>query len=625
MSSSSGPGSSQGNKTSGSGRPANASATSNPPASRRQPASRAASTPGSSSTTARPSNGPSTNTNGGGESAGPRKLPENVPAHKKHRQNYLRLVNLIKNRKEAKPRIFVFTDVEQDYDDLMAVIFLAEMHRMGAIELVGFVANHYPAEARARFLRTVLHLVGLGHLPIAVGTHGTPDLAKHGGDFYYSLKNTTFHNAKWNNEKFPAADTLIPEILMSYPKVTALMLSSLQDIGEFFDRQDKTGDFMKNNFAKFVSQGGYEVEVQQLAQPGNGNSTAARQNGKSAQASNNTKPKVKVALKPVTNMANNSFHPAQAANYTNHLAAHKLTSDTWSREAAKAAKLPGSFMEQLFQYGPIGAHLEWMWMRQEFKFYWDPFNWPFMPHLGVDWYLTTRLGLDLTKKEDKETFEDLRKTGLSFNKAVPMIKVIAYDGCAAVGAVGDDFMRAMGILDAESNLPEYNRPDLAGHPHRVFGKKPDDLGGINDSRLASVLETFLLGSLMATTARAEKLIPRATVEHSHVSPTVANIPLFLEKVKVQNNRSQAEAAMKSAEKVSGETKESYLAQAAALTSVANDMEVKIKKAERTNKWVAPTRAQVPYEQLYQAAMTQAAAPAKTQGQGKGQAAATGKK
>ncbi|EAQ89427.1 predicted protein [Chaetomium globosum CBS 148.51] len=594
-------GTGQGNRTS---RQTNASAAPNPQRASRQAAAKQVSTPSNSSTSTNTRNASASQ--GGAQSTGARKLrykPKDVEAHREHRQTYLKLVKMLETRKpEDKPRVFVFTDVEQDYDDLLAVIFLAEMHRMGVVELVGFVANHQPAAKRARFLRTVLHLVGLGHIPVAVGTSGVEDAKSHGADLFYGLKNTTFDQAPWNNEPFVTGAELIPQVLRSKPNVTALMLSTLQDIGEFFDKQDKTADFKANNFSKFVSQGGYEVKVQQAPQSGD-----LRQKGKIAPRGNSP-PQVKVSLTPVKDMANNKFHPSQAANYTNHIAAHKLPSDAWSREAAKAARLPGTFMKQLFKYGPIGAHLEWLWMRQEFKFYWDPFNWPFMDFLNTDWYLNTRLGYG---KESKE-FKALQGTDLSFADAAPKIKVIAYDGCAAVGAVGDDFMRAMGILGHEGHLPDYNRPAVSGHPHRVFGREadkpgelnPEKLGGINPSQLASTIKTFLLGSLMATAAKAEEKIPRASIRHKTVPATV-DVAVFKDKILLQRNakimdelkEKLADAKAKKDQTKAGD----YETALRTRREMTREAEARVKAAEG-GKIVMPTRAQVPYEQLYEEAM-----------------------
>ncbi|KAK4244269.1 hypothetical protein C7999DRAFT_35385 [Corynascus novoguineensis] len=497
--------------------------------------------------------------------------------HKAHRDMYAKLLKFIEMRDDdEKPRILMITDVEQDYDDLCAIIFLAEMHRLGAVELVGFVANHQPAHQRAKFLRTVLNLLGLGHVPVAIGTSGVEDAKNHGGDLFYGLKNITFMDAPWNKKEFKSGAELIAEVLRSKTNVTALMTSSLQDIGEFFDRKKKTADFNKNNFAKFVSQGGYEEAKVEVT--GNG--------GKSHET--------KATLIPVKGMANNEFHPTQARNYTSCLAAYNLKSDAWSREAAKAARLPGTFMQQLFQYGPIGAHLEWLWKRQEFKFYWDPYNWPFMEHLDADWYLNTRLGLD--KKSNQ--FQELRQKRLTFAQAVPLIKTILYDGCAAVGAVGDDFMRAMGVLKPEEKLPPYNRRQQEGWDHRVFGRSPDDLGGINPTLLAKVMETFLLGGMRATCARAEAVIPRKTIKWHTQLPSKWNAATFNKRLQLSKLKNKAMKLQEAAEKAK---KEGKLQEHERLLKEASDCKKQMKEFEE-RKVVALQRGEVPYEQLYQEAM-----------------------
>ncbi|KAJ4290068.1 hypothetical protein N0V88_006573 [Collariella sp. IMI 366227] len=371
---------------------------------------------------------------------------------------YEKLQALVANRNpEDKPRILIYTDIEQDYDDLLAVIFLAEMHRMGAIELAGCIANHNPAEKRAKFLRTVLRLLGLSKVPVAVGSDGT-NLAKHTRDHYYGLKNETFENQIWNKADFEEGAALVNRLVDPKRPLTVLLISSLQDIGEYFTNHGHDqGAFLRKNFRKFVSQGGYEVETKDGS----------------------------IVLNPLMDMTNNQFNESKTRSYLRDLVQFKLPSDAWSRECAKAARLQASFMESLFELGPIGAHLKWLWMRQEFKFFWDPYNWLYAPHLHVKWYLRTRLGLT----ENELIFKELEESRPSLDKVAPYVKVIAYDCCAAIGAVGDDFMKKMGVM---GELKGYN---LETHKHRVFGKKSDDLGGIEAEGLVKVMETFLFGGL----------------------------------------------------------------------------------------------------------------------------------
>ena len=421
------------------------------------------------------------------------KIPFKNPASNEYKL-YEALIPVLRARKPSDtPRIVVVTDIEQDYDDLMAIIFLSEMHRLGAIELAGFVANHKPAIERAKFLRSIVHLLGLKHLEVAQGTEGLEKDSHLRKTFFYELKNTTFASPAWNSKPHSAKDknkpifrsgtelieTLARQVDQGKQPLTVLLISSLQDISEYFDTHRDDPNFLKRNFKKFVSQGGYKV----------------------VEASDGS-----CALEPTKGMANNDWHPTAARNYHRHLAELGLPSDAWSREAAKVARLDGSTVQTLAQYGPIGAHLSWLWLRQEFKFYWDPINAPYLPHLNQEWYLKTRLVLD----PSSDRYAKLQAKEPPFEEILPLTKVIVYDGCAAMGAVGDDVMRALGIMG--DTLPAYN---MASHKHRVFGATPTDLGGVDGARLGTVIKTFLIGGLMATSEKAEKIIPSSTVMHKH--------------------------------------------------------------------------------------------------------------
>ncbi|KAK4197145.1 hypothetical protein QBC40DRAFT_309310 [Triangularia verruculosa] len=407
------------------------------------------------------------------------------------------LQNVVRSRfPDMKPRILVITDIEQDYDDLLAIIFLSEMHRMGAIELAGCVANHHPAEKRAKFLRTTLDCLNLQDVPVAIGTKGASDIVSHAPDLYYGLKNRRF------TEK---AETMAPikgQDLIDFladqsgksttsgglpiQKLTVLLISSLQDISEAFARWKGVagGSFPTDKFETFISQGGYKF--------------------------------AEGVLWPEMGMMNNKFHRHAAKNYTRTLQSCDLKSDAWSREAAKKARLEGSFFQKLFQLGPISAHLEWQWLRQEFKFYYDPLNDPYMPQLDLGWYLSTRLNLS----KDSDLYQQFVESIPPFKDIIPLIKVIAYDCCAAVGAVGDDFMTSMGILEPDK-IPDYNKGI-----HRVFGQGDKDMGGINTDQLAKVMEVFILGGLLATKDHAEQLLKStedpANAKSSHQAVTYKN-------------------------------------------------------------------------------------------------------
>jgi hypothetical protein len=399
---------------------------------------------------------------------------------------YEQLIPVLASRKPSDvPRIVVVTDVEQDYDDLLAIIFLSEMHHLGAVNLAGLITNHGRPLERAKFLRSVMHLLGVGNIEVAQGTFGiSPFTVFNPG--YYELKNTTFERQEWNDKPFRTGRELLEHLTKQVvdgkeEPLTVLLISSLQDISEYLQAHRKDPALLKRVFKKFVSQGGYTVD------------TKPDENGV-------------YNIKPLLNMANNSSNEPAAWHYTKCLAQFGLPSDTWSREAAKAAPLKGTVFTEGAQYGPIGTHLNWLYKRQEFKFYWDPFNAPYMPRLNNYWYLTTRCVMD----PDSPAFAAYMKSPPPFHEILPQSKALAYDGCAAMGACGDDVMRALGVMGDHIPVPEYNKK---AHRHRIFGAAKDDIGGVDGARLSEVLDIFLFGALIRNKDLAEKLIPSSSVEH----------------------------------------------------------------------------------------------------------------
>jgi len=436
-----------------------------------------------------------------------RKIPYDPETEQEKYALYEALIPVLRARKPSdRPRILVVTDIEQDYDDLLAIIFLSEMHRLGLVELAGFVTNHGDSLRRAKFLRTILHLLGLGHVEVAKGTLGVEDRSKVGWliGSYYELKNATFSEQKWNREPFrdgiELMHSLAREVDEGKEPLTVLLISSLQDISEYLHTHDHDPEYLRSHFKKFVSQGGYIFESRHIK---------AAPPAAPVWATTEEIARGEFDLIPNHTMANNGWHLTAARHYTKTLQDLKLPSDAWSREAAKAARLEGNLFADLADNGPIGAHLKWLYLRQEFKFYWDPFNAPFIPRLNKDWYYSTRLVLDPDpKKEPRQSF---LKQPPSFQDVLPYTNAIAYDGCAAMGAVGDDVMRALGIMD--EHLPDYN---VVAYPHRIFGRGEDDLGGIDGVRLRECLRTFIFGALTATRESAERLIPSMSVRHDHV-------------------------------------------------------------------------------------------------------------
>ena len=68
--------------------------------------------------------------------------------------------------------IILFTDPGQDLDDELALIMLASLTRRKYVRPIAVVANLHPSLERARLAKGTLTQLGLGDVPVAVGSDG---------------------------------------------------------------------------------------------------------------------------------------------------------------------------------------------------------------------------------------------------------------------------------------------------------------------------------------------------------------------------------------------------------------------------------------------------------------------
>jgi inosine-uridine nucleoside N-ribohydrolase len=254
---------------------------------------------------------------------------------------YEKLAPLLGNAQD----ILVITDIEQDRDDLLAVLILLHMHYLGLINIVGFIANYCPSEKRSK----VLEMLAVGaalrgressfNIPVAAGTNGTGGKEKRIRK-WHELQNRTFHHQAWNKDNkgrlsgYRLMDNAFKKV--DGQKLTVLCLSSLQDISEYLDEQDDK--FIQDRLGKLVSQGGYEFHYG--------------------------------SIMPDMKAMNNKFHPEAAKSVADRLNKLAIPSDAWGREVALAAPLTRTFLKDL--PGPVGHHLRIVSSRQDFVFVFSP-------------------------------------------------------------------------------------------------------------------------------------------------------------------------------------------------------------------------------------------------------------
>ncbi|KAG0624443.1 hypothetical protein M758_3G248400 [Ceratodon purpureus] len=318
---------------------------------------------------------------------------------------YQKLEEVSQRRKESNqvPRpVVVITDVGKDYDDLAALVVLSVFHHLGFIELRAVVANLIPAEKRAHLAKAALESLGLGDVPVAFGTRGSPDDHE---VLDYEFKGAEFSTgASVELENGKALLTRVYQTAKEKDeKLYLLCLSSLQDIFEFASAN--TDLVVK-----------YTAEVHM-------------QSGVSENEHN---------LKPDGNAANNRFNLDAAVEWYLFIQRHAIRSHIYTKNAAFITSLDSGVFKELAATGhPIGAYLRRVQVEQDVAFYKracesDPGK-RFAPSMDQTWFLDHKTNWHLRPHPSEG---DTLPIG---EEVIPYLtKIVLYDVLAALGVAGDD-------------------------------------------------------------------------------------------------------------------------------------------------------------------------------------------
>ena len=367
---------------------------------------------------------------------------------------YQKLIDVVENRTAMgmeSPNLAVITDLAKDYDDLTAMVLLKELHRLGVIKLEGFVANLEPARKRAQFGRGALDLLGLPHVPIAIGTEASAEpekVASYPYEFDCSFMAP--------EEKVTQAGTellkgLCTKHVETGNKLTFLLISCFKDIDDF--SQGETGELLKAAASKFILQGGYSMSSE----------------GK---------------LIPDIAAANNRLNMPAAARFHRFIQENHIPSTVYTKAAAFATPLkPQLFTDLAETRNPVGEHLKRVHIYTDLQFYEsacrpDPKD-RFVPFMDQEWYL----------RHKTSWFEEPHEPGTPYpgaEEVTPYLtKVIVYDALAALGTSGDDALDALGVLlPAPATL------------HKVVGTDGFNVG-IRLPEMEVAISALVKGSLLA--------------------------------------------------------------------------------------------------------------------------------
>ncbi|TVY87100.1 hypothetical protein LAWI1_G006499 [Lachnellula willkommii] len=382
---------------------------------------------------------------------------------------YQDLLQVAKQRKAAgvpPPQVVVITDIMKDVDDLVAMVLLKDLHRLGLIVLKGFVANLKPARTRALAAKGALNTLGLSDIPVGVGTDAqVVEVGKQPrkvSDYEFDMCPFIAPSNTHLEDGFDLLTKLCKDAKRTGKKLTFLLISGLRDINNFAKAHP---DLLAATAEKFVLQGGYRVEEKGGIQD----------------------------LVAAEDAANNTFDIVAAREFHHYMAKRAIPSTSFTKLAAFATDIPEQLMIDLEESGhPVGKYLRKAQVLMDVDFYKsscspDPTK-RFRPFMDQEWYLKNKSSYYQTPHPKGEPLPVGDEVIKYFNK------LVAYDALAALAAGGDDVLKQLSI----------SRPTHGKKLHQVMGvaevtgAQADPKKGIK----AQAADTGINGKPMAQAIRA---------------------------------------------------------------------------------------------------------------------------
>ncbi|PVH69401.1 hypothetical protein DL98DRAFT_625190 [Cadophora sp. DSE1049] len=390
-----------------------------------------------------------------------------------------------KARNGRAPGVVVISDLAKDYDDLAAMVMLKELDRSENVELEAYIANLEPARKRTIYGRVNLDSLGLQHVPIGVGTKAsTKKHEEYGYEFDSSIMpdEKTFQPNKDNifENGFELLDLVFNRAIQEDRKVILVLISSLTDIAEYTDTEDRLKAFQKA-VGRVYMQGGYSISAEGIPTPRD-------------------------------DAANNTFDMPAAERF--HPRLKNIPSDVYTKVAAYATNIPASIFNDLGDTKhPIGKDLQNRYQRQGVQFYKTacgakPVNGTtqekFLHNLSSFYEKhppgkqTSEKGTPLPEDgtplpDPGEDFDPNEKFNPDKYDIIPYLtKGLMYDALPALATGGDNLVDKLGVLDTESMASQTSIHKVIGTPKQ---DDSDAKPNIDSKQMAFVVSTILKGGL----------------------------------------------------------------------------------------------------------------------------------
>ncbi|CAG8979620.1 hypothetical protein HYALB_00011983 [Hymenoscyphus albidus] len=457
-----------------------------------------------------------------------------------------------KNLRSPKhvPRVVVITDIAKDYDDLVAMILLKELHRLGLIKLLGFVVNLQPTQTRSKYARGALDTLGLLDMPVAWGEKATDanDVAPYEFESEFGSDHCTFlpldeQKTSKDPDVIESGIKFMEKIVSdsTFNDITFLLISSLSDMATLVQRtqaryrmrqsdSDSDGENESELLTELMENPSTRLNLQTLDKmKGRKQGTLAKYIRRVVLQGGFTStfdPDTQEYNVENDQSANNKTDSASAQFVHKFLAVNDVPAIVYNKWAASACGFPQKLFADLRDTGHILDHH--LYERQEVQ--------------DLKYYEDARL--PETRFQGK-TQEDFLKTKTNWYELHPegdvtpipvekevlqYVKIILYDVLAALDTAGKDVRDALEVLEPATGRgkngnhlgwdgavgPSEDYPiefhwywQLRVHNHEVVGGPQEDLSldaSANVPKMQLAICALLKGALTNAVAEGHGLV-----------------------------------------------------------------------------------------------------------------------
>jgi inosine-uridine nucleoside N-ribohydrolase len=358
------------------------------------------------------------------------------------------------------PSVIVISDVGKDYDDMVALLVLKELHRLGVICLKSMVANLMPAVRRAKMARRIFDLLGLEDVPVGIGQRASnKDYPENAYEFGWEQDAID----AMKDEDFRSGEELLRQSYVDAQrdgkKITVVLLSSLTDIDSFVASNEEL-------FAHSTAC----VQIQGYNEFING----------------------KLVPHQISPAANNMFDLPAAERFHALIQRLNIPSTTFTKNIAYVLPLSNDIFRQLAATGTsIGIHLEWLHFQITKQFYADSLTDLFkvdqtpevILKMRTTWFDSHSPSDPLPKPEDLRPY---------------LKKPILYDAIAVLGVMGEEVLqRLSNVGDKDWGVSPPFQADMRAGIHGEVGRVDEkSLHTFHPERMALILTALAKGALL---------------------------------------------------------------------------------------------------------------------------------